>query len=334
MSLSPSPPPWPLPPSWPVRPVVRPVARPEPPAASPTSGPAGGPAPVPGPGGPVRTVTALVLADAGARDLLDVLPAVPGVTVRTRAVPGADRVFGDVHELAYAAGQSVADGSSGVVVVQQGGSLEETAWALDLRHEGDVPVVLAADPGDLADAVRVAAAGPAGAGCVVVTRGEIHAARHVRRTGHDTMPVYSSPSAGPFGRVTGGVIRLLWRPPERLSVGRPQVAQPPRVGVYTMGLGDDGELLRGMAAHCDGLVVATSGGGDVPSHIASMLAEPAARIPVVLTPPSAHGGPLPATALDPLKARVLMHLLLEAGHDRPAVLAAFAAADRGEGGHF
>ncbi|MGH3375200.1 MAG: asparaginase domain-containing protein [Actinoallomurus sp.] len=268
------------------------------------------------------TIALLVPDGAGTRD---VLGAVPGVTVDAKPLPAPARGFAGVHELADAVTRALGEGADGVVLVQGADALEETAWALELLHAGDAPLVLAANPGhatDVADAISVAAAAPRGAGCLLVTGGEIHLARHVRRAGTHT-PV---PAAGPLGYVTGGTVRLLWLPPERVTlVGERTDGRVPRVGLHTATLGDDGELLVALAERCDGLVVTATATGDVPEEIADVLAEAATRIPVILVSPTGHET-LPATALDPLKARVLMHLLLATGRDHDAVLTAFTAA--------
>jgi L-asparaginase len=235
-----------------------------------------------------------------------------------------------VHDLARAAGQAVTEGADGVVIAQVTDAPDETAWALDLLHTGDAPLVLAADPhdaADVADAIGVAAAGPSGFGCVLVSQGEIHAARHVQRAGR----AFASPAAGPLGHVSDGAPRLLWRPPGRLTVRGPYGARSPRVGLHVIALGDDGRLLRALAEHCDGLVVSAPGTGRLPEPVLSALAEPAGRIPVMLASPVTYGGALPTTTLDPLKARILMHLLLGSGRDDEAVIEAFAAADSAEG---
>jgi L-asparaginase len=320
MTLSPGPPPWPIPPSWTITPPSAAARRP--PAAEPVVSPSGP---------PHRTVALLAPDDAEARD---VLGAVPGVRVDAKSIPAPAPGFAGVRELADAAARALSEGADGVVIVAGTEAPDETAWALDLLHPGDAPLVLAANPdhtADVADAISVAAAAPYRAGCLLVTRGEIHAARHVRRTGTDA-PVLASPGAGPLGHVTAGVVRLAWRPPERLTLrggpsGGPNGAPSPRVGLYTVTLGDDGELLSTLAERCDGLVVTATATGGVPAEVAGALAEASARIPVVLVSPIGHDS-LPVTTLDPLKARVLMHLLLAAGRDREAVVAAFAAADR------
>ena len=303
MTLSPGPPPWPIPPSWTLTPPRRATT---PPAPEPV-------------GVTHRTIVLLAAGGVEARD-------VPGVAVEARSIRPPAPGFAGVYELADAAARALSEGADGVVIVQGAEAPEETAWALDLLHPGDAPLVLAAGPVDVADAISVAAALPPRAGCLLVTHGEIHAARHVRRTG--TLP--ASPGAGPLGHVAGGTVRLLWRPPERVTVrAGANGGRLPRVGLHTAVLGDDGLLLGALAEHCDGLVVAATTGG-VPEELTAVLAEAAARVPVIVAAPAApvgHGS-IPVTGLDPLKARVLMHLLLAAGRDRDAVLTAFAAAER------
>jgi L-asparaginase len=291
-------------------------------AALPAGGETGGP-PAGDPETPSRLV--IVFAPDGPSPLADAPP--PGVTVERRPAAGPVSTFAGVGELARAVGQAVAGGAHGVVVVHPAETLAETAWALELVHDGTAPIVLTAAsgaPADLADAVAVAAAGPKGLGCVVVAHGEIHAARHVTATGL-AAPAFASPAAGPLGQVIGGIPRLQWRPPERFTVRGPFAGRPPRVGLHVVALGDDGELLRTLAGHCDGLIVAARAGQAALAALAPVLAEPAARIPVVLSSPTAPPGGMAATRLDPLKARVLMHLVLDAGHDRSAVLNAFTA---------
>jgi L-asparaginase len=317
MTLSPGPPPWPIPPSWTVTPPRREPAGPEPSVVAPAPAPAVG----------RRTIVLLAPDDAEARD---VLGAVPGVTVDARSIRTPALGFAGVYELADAAARALSEGVDGVVIVQGPEASEETAWALDLLHPGDAPLVLAANPGhagDVADAISVAATAPSRAGCLLVTHGEIHTARHVRRTGGHA-PGLASPGAGPLGHVAGGVVRLLWRPPERVTVrGGANGGRIPRVGLHTAVLGDDGLLLGALAEHCDGLVVTATSMGGVPEEIAAVLAEVSTRVPVVVASPVGYDT-IPVTTLDPLKARVLMHLLLAAGRDRDAVLAAFAAAER------
>jgi L-asparaginase len=327
MTISPGPPPWPIPRSWTLTPPQRDLPATDTPPPPPEPARRSVPAPVAPAGPPRRRIALLAPDDAGVRE---VLGAVPGVTVDARTIPAAVAGFAGVYALADAVARALSEGAEGVVLVQAAAAPEETAWALDLLHPGEAPLVLAAGPGqaaDVADAISVAAAVPDRAGCLLVARGEIHTARHVRWS--DTRPPsLGSPGAGPLGHVADGVVRLLWRTPERLTVrGAPDPGRAPRVGLHTAVLGDDGELLGALAGRCDGLVVAAGATGVVPAELADALTEASARIPVVLASPAGHGS-LPVTSLGPRKARVLMCLLLAAGRDREGVLAAFAAADR------
>jgi L-asparaginase len=230
-----------------------------------------------------------------------------------------------------------------------------------MRHPG---LAGADGPANVLAAIQ-AAASPllAGLGCVVVFADEIHAARYVRKVHSTSITAFASPSAGPLGHVLEGTVRLLARPVRRSAVplaalrparaGDAVTAVPPplradggvRVGLVTMCLGDDGEFLRAAAGRLDGLVVAGFGVGHVPAALVPLLSELAARMPVVLASRTGAGavladtygsagserdllsrGLISAGFLDPLKARLLLHVLIAAGADRAAVRAAFRPA--------
>ncbi|MET7952228.1 asparaginase [Micromonospora sp. NPDC005324] len=301
---------------------------------------------------PTLTAEQLIVAVPGLADT--------GIDVHVqtfRQLPGASLEFDDLTALAaLIADRTTTGGVDGVVVTQGTDTIEETAYLLDLLHTGDAPVVVtgamrnptiagADGPANVLAAIHTAASPTArGLGTLVVLPDEIHAAGQVRKTHSTSGGTFRSPNTGPLGHVVEGTVRLLARPLHRMTVPMETATRVPRVGLYTVTLGDDGLLLTG-AHGLDGLVVAGLGVGHVPRHLVEKLAALATRIPVVLASRTGAGPVLASTYgfpgsesdlqrrglvgagfLDPYKARILLWTLLAADAGPDSIAAAFAAA--------
>jgi L-asparaginase len=283
-----------------------------------------------------------------------------GITVGVRdfrRVPGASVSLADVVELSREIQAALAEGVHGVVVTQGTDTIEETSYLLDLYHRGGEPIVVTGamrnpslagpdGPANLLGAIVTAGhASTAGLGALVVFADEIHAGRRVRKTHSMNIDTFKSPSGGPIGYVVEGVPIVHNRLPHRLHVPLPSTDSLPGVGIVTISLGDEGELLQGIETRVDALVIAAMGVGHVPHGLVARLQELAATMPVVLASRTAAGpvlrktygfagseldlnarGLLPAGYLDQFKARILLIAALAAQADRAEVAAAVAVA--------
>ncbi|MER6288471.1 asparaginase [Streptomyces sviceus] len=309
------------------------------------------------------TIAMTTQPDGGATPTLsvaDLIAAVPGladtgihVEVRDfRRLPGASLSFSDLFELAATIESLAVDG---VVVTQGTDTIEETAYLLDLVTTGGMPIVVtgamrhasmagADGPANVLAAIRTAASTEArGTGCVVVFGEEIHAARWVRKT-HATSPTAFTSYPGPIGYVAEDRVRILARPDAAPRIASPSATDPAvRTTVFTVGIGDDGTLLQVLGDHVDGLVVAAFGAGHVPMACVDALTDLAKRIPVILATRTGSGpvlrqtygfpgsesdllarGLISGSTLDPVKARILLQLLLMTGADRDQINKAFS----------
>ena len=296
----------------------------------------------------------------------DLLAAVPGlddagVELRIQDVankPGASLSFGDLFGLADAISAALDDDFAGVAVIQGTDTIEETAYLLDLLVAAEAPVVVTGamrnpslagpdGPANILAAIRVAASSCArGLGCVVVMNDQIHAARWVAKAHTASPAAFISPGFGPLGHIAEGQVYIPVRLRDRSPVFSPVPRRKVRVGLVMIALGDDDALIDALAEHVEGLVVAAFGAGHVPAGTVTSLAKLAARMPVVLTsrtgagPVHHHTYGFPGSEMDllarglisggylaPLKARLLLHLLIATGADRTQIRQTFAAAN-------
>ncbi|WOT40653.1 asparaginase [Streptomyces coeruleorubidus] len=309
------------------------------------------------------TIAMTAHTDGGATPTLsadDLVAAVPGladtgihVEVHDfRRLPGASLAFSDLLELAVEIDALTVDG---VVVTQGTDTIEETSYLLDLVTTDDMPIVItgamrtasmagADGPANVLAAIRVAASAEArGTGCVVVFGEEIHAARWVRKT-HATSPTPFRSYPGPIGYVAEDRVRILARPGASPAIAPQSAATPVRTAIFTVGLGDDGLLLQALGDYVDGLVISAFGAGHVPMACVDALTDLTKRMPVILATRTGSGpvlkqtygfpgsesdllgrGLTSASTLDPVKARILLQLLLMTGADKDQIAQAFSA---------
>lgn len=302
-------------------------------------------------GGITPTLTAAELAAA-----VPGLDAVAQIeTASPMTMPSASLCIDDVLAVAALADARLADDVDGVVVIQGTDTIEETAFLLELVVRSAKPVVVtgamrgpqaagADGPANLLAATLVAAAPEArGLGTLVVLNDEIHAARLVQKS-HTALPsAFTSPLAGSLGLVVEGRPRFHLRPPPRPALLAVGAGADAPVALLRMSLGEDGRMLRQLGPlGYRGLVLEGMGAGHVPAIVAPLVGEVAAAMPVVLASRVASGpafrstygfpgseidllgrGAIPSGALSPLKARLLLALLLRGAGDRASLVEAF-----------
>jgi ABC-type Na+ transport system ATPase subunit NatA len=199
---------------------------------------------------------------------------------------------------------------------------------------------------DIANRVVVIGDTARGLGALVVMNDQIHAARWAAKTHTASPAAFASPGFGPLGQVIEGRVDIPVLIRERSPHVRPVPGRDVRIGLVTIALGDDGVLADAISEHVDGLVVAALGVGHVPADMVTTLAKVAARMPVVLASrigagpvhgqtysfPGAESdllarGLISAGYLAPVKARLLLYLLIAGGADMARITATFASAD-------
>ena len=241
----------------------------------------------------------------------------------------------------------------GVVVTHGTDTMEETAYFLDLTLTSDKPVVLvgaqhnASDPwpdgpANLLGAVLQAAAdNTRGLGVTVTMNQYINAARDVRKTHTDNVMTFRSGERGFLGYVDPDGITIFHKIPKRLVLPLPGTL--PRVDVFTMYAGADGEMLRAAVdAGAKGLVVAALGIGNVNGPVFDALDYARKKgVHVVIASrcengrtQAVYGGPgggrelerigaVFCNGISPVKARILLMLALAQTQDLDAIRAIF-----------
>jgi L-asparaginase len=288
-------------------------------------------------GGTIAMVGGHAVAASGVgRMVKSDLPHAPRSVIEHCCKPSVHLTYGDVLGLAARVTSIAGDGEP-VVVTHGTDVMEEVSFFCDLVYDGSAPIVFtgamvqgdaAAPDGErnLSDALVVASADTArDLGVLVCFAGHVHSARDVRKVDSVEIDAFASPQQGPVGEVTDGLFTVIARPPRYQALSLP--SELATVEVAFVGVGSDGNALRVLAEHVDGLVVSVPGAGHVPPPVLSAIHEIAGTLPVVVCPRPQRGriltdtygflgseqdlrksGAMSAGALDGAKARMLLAL--------------------------
>ena len=240
----------------------------------------------------------------------------------------------------------------GVVLVQGTNTLEETAYFLSLTVRSEKPIVvtgaqrpyngLSTDaPINLLDAIRVACTPETrGKGAVVVTNGEINAARDVTKTNTYHLQTFRSRDLGLLGYADPDRIEYYRTPHRRHTVNSDfdleGVERMPYADIVYVHTGNRAGIAHALVElGAQGLVIAGAGAG-APGNLEAELREIVAKRRAVVVQSSRVGegrvvpdnnwyfpGMVVADTLSPQKAAVLLALTLTRTADPVEVQRAF-----------
>jgi L-asparaginase len=295
-----------------------------------------------------------------ARDLVE---NVPGLSehadiecVQHAQKPSVELDIPDLVSLLATCREAVAAGAAGLVIAQGTDTMEETSYVLDLLWDRPEPIVVTGamrnpslagsdGPANLLAATQVAVSPSArDRGVLVVLNDEIHAARDVVKTHTSSTSAFRSWRTGAIGVVHEGETRFNASPSRQPPLDVDLVSVPP-IALVTVTLGDDIPYLETLPAWgYRGLVIQAFGGGHVRSKLVPAIRALSQRIPVVLASRTGSGailthtygfpgsekdlleaGVIPAGSLHPLKARLLLSMLIATGADSVTVRSQFLA---------
>jgi L-asparaginase len=291
-----------------------------------------------------------VVPNLDAESLVSSLPELRDIadikTVAFRMVASSGLTLADLLALREEIDKLLQEEIDAVVVTQGTDTIEETSFLLNLTVVSEKPVVVTGamrDPtnsgsdgqANLIAAVRVCASGlTRGIGTVVVMNDDIHHSRYVKKIHTSNLAAFSSFPLGPIGWISEDRVRIALKPvAERLRITVDPRIPEKEVMLFTALLGDSGKLIRHVAElGYDGVVLEAMGAGHIYPSAVDILGTLASEIPVVLASRTRNGeilsktysfhgsesdllkrGLISARSLNPLKARILLYLLLRAG---------------------
>ena len=242
---------------------------------------------------------------------------------------------------------------AGVVITHGTNTLEETAWLLQLLIDDPRPVVLvgamrpatalsADGPLNLYQAIKVAVSPEARShGVLVVVDGQIHGAKAVTKIATQGVSAFASPDSGPLGWVDDAGVHLATAQ-QGLPKPLAQIQLPnhwPRVAIVYGCVEPSADWITTLLeAGVQGLGFTGTGAGQLSELERSALKAWDGPLPLMLRSNRCGSGPvygdadqaqlglLPASCLNPQKARVLLLLALMAGLDQKGLASLCEAA--------
>ncbi len=273
-------------------------------------------------------------------------------------IPSPSITVAEVVRALNFARRSLAAGAVGVLLTHGTDNLEETAYLLDLLWDDDDPIVVvgamrsamvpgADGPANLMAAALTASSSDArGLGVLTCLNDTVHLASRVTKSSSMAMETFDSPGFGPVGRVVEGAFRRRWGMVSARPVALPvPTAGPIDVALLETAFGEDGRIITAVhRAGYRGIVVAGSGVGHMSASAADAVSVAIADgVTVVVASRTSSGGTataiygyagseadliergaIMAGELSPRKARLLLHVLLDAGWGDDVVRRAFA----------
>ena len=227
----------------------------------------------------IDPATGLAVPVSSGAELLAALPGIAGLAqIRVDefgTIPSPHITPGqwvDLHD--HVATALADDNVSGVVISHGTGTMEETAWFLDLTISSDKPVVLTGaqrnasefdfdGTRNLLNAVRIAASPKArGLGVLLAMNQHINAAREVLKAHSFDVEAFNSGEWGYLGNVLGDEVIMHRAPLRRLHI--PLVTQTmPDIEIVSMYPGATARLLYAAAETAPGVVIQAIGTGHV-----------------------------------------------------------------------
>ncbi|MGE4241006.1 asparaginase [Ramlibacter sp.] len=276
-------------------------------------------------------------AQVGVAQLVEGLGGLEGIAIESEQVAQIDSKDMD-HEvwraLAQRCAQRLAQADvAGIVVTHGTDTMEETAWLLHSVLDAHKPVVLtgamrpatsasADGPGNLADAIRVAAT-EGMRGVAVAFAGQVFDARSVMKVHASRLDAFGPGDAAPLGRVEQGVFRRTRDDLEAEAGSALRLEKLvactrwPRVEIVLNHAGASGAIVDGLVqGGVDGIVVAGTGSGTVHHSLeVALIRAQGAGLKVVRSTRCPGGQAisrdddrLPASPLPPVKARIALLL--------------------------